>query len=310
MQLCYNGLVRKTSSILLAMLGLRAFALSVPELPRTDYADTEVSTNVTLTALFLCAWNCWVSERISELCAAWKRSSFVTRVVSVAFVGILMAYASTKPPENGQEGRYLCLVSSLPEGQSEVSEPDPHRGETILTREWNLPGAWQYSMRRQDFAGGFVFPYGTNHLACVHVSSQGSVRETRFSTNVIASCSFHARSPLSRPLIQWCVKKLESEDCQKSVRYDIMACMEKSMKQPNVPLELKAKVLSCARKVVLTEPLSAFVADRILSSHEEGYATSDLRKRAAHRISTLKDDVMPDVVRRHFEVLSGRKDEE
>ena len=158
MQLCYNGLVRKTSSILLAMLGLRAFALSVPELPRTDYADTEVSTNVTLTALFLCAWNCWVSERISELCAAWKRSSFVTRVVSVAFVGILMAYASTKPPENGQEGRYLCLVSSLPEGQSEVSEPDPHRGETILTREWNLPGAWQYSMRRQDFAGGFVFP--------------------------------------------------------------------------------------------------------------------------------------------------------
>ena len=55
MQLCYNGLVRKTSSILLAMLGLRAFALSVPELPRTDYADTEVSTNVTLTALFLCA---------------------------------------------------------------------------------------------------------------------------------------------------------------------------------------------------------------------------------------------------------------
>ena len=187
MQLCYNGLVRKTSSILLAMLGLRAFALSVPELPRTDYADTEVSTNVTLTALFLCAWNCWVSERISELCAAWKRSSFVTRVVSVAFVGILMAYASTKPPENGQEGRYLCLVSSLPEGQSEVSEPDPHRGETILTREWNLPGAWQYSMRRQDFAGGFVFPYGTNHLACVHVSSQGSVRETRFSTNVIAS---------------------------------------------------------------------------------------------------------------------------
>lgn len=51
MQLCYNGLVRKTSSILLAMLGLRAFALSVPELPRTDYADTEVSTNVTLTAL-------------------------------------------------------------------------------------------------------------------------------------------------------------------------------------------------------------------------------------------------------------------
>ena len=187
MQLCYNGLVRKTSSILLAMLGLRAFALSVPELPRTDYADTEVSTNVTLTARFLCAWNCWVSERISELCAAWKRSSFVTRVVSVAFVGILMAYASTKPPENGQEGRYLCLVSSLPEGQSEVSEPDPHRGETILTREWNLPGAWQYSMRRQDFAGGFVFPYGTNHLACVHVSSQGSVRETRFSTNVIAS---------------------------------------------------------------------------------------------------------------------------
>ena len=187
MQLCYNGLVRKTSSILLAMLGLRAFALSVPELPRTDYADTEVSTNVTLTALFLCAWNCWVSERISALCAAWKRSSFVTRVVSVAFVGILMAYASTKPPENGQEGRYLCLVSSLPEGQSEVSEPDPHRGETILTREWNLPGAWQYSMRRQDFAGGFVFPYGTNHLACVHVSSQGSVRETRFSTNVIAS---------------------------------------------------------------------------------------------------------------------------
>ncbi|MGN0842283.1 MAG: hypothetical protein ACI4QF_03335 [Kiritimatiellia bacterium] len=179
--------MRKTSSILLAMLGLRAFALSVPELPRTDYADTEVSTNVTLTALFLCAWNCWVSERISELCAAWKRSSFVTRVVSVAFVGILMAYASTKPPENGQEGRYLCLVSSLPEGQSEVSEPDPHRGETILTREWNLPGAWQYSMRRQDFAGGFVFPYGTNHLACVHVSSQGSVRETRFSTNVIAS---------------------------------------------------------------------------------------------------------------------------
>ena len=169
------------------MLGLRAFALSVPELPRTDYADTEVSTNVTLTALFLCAWNCWVSERISELCAAWKRSSFVTRVVSVAFVGILMAYASTKPPENGQEGRYLCLVSLLPEGQSEVSEPDPHRGETILTREWNLPGAWQYSMRRQDFAGGFVFPYGTNHLACVHVSSQGSVRETRFSTNVIAS---------------------------------------------------------------------------------------------------------------------------
>ena len=102
--------------------------------------------------------------------------------------------------------------------------------------------------------------------------------------------SFHARSPLSRPLIQWCVKKLESEDCQKSVRYDIMACMEKSMKQPNVPLELKAKVLSCARKVVLTDPLSAFVADRILSSHEEGYATSDLRKRAAHRISTLKDD--------------------
>ena len=187
MQLCYNGLVRKTSSILLAMLGLRAFALSVPELPRTDYADTEVSTNVTLTALFLCAWNCWVSERISELCAAWKRSSFVTRVVSVAFVGILMAYASTKPPENGQEGRYLCLVSSLPEGQSEASDPDPHRGETILTREWNLPGAWQYSMRRQDFAGGFVFPYGTNHLACVHVSSQGSVRETRFSTNVIAS---------------------------------------------------------------------------------------------------------------------------
>ena len=187
MQLCYNGLVRKTSSILLAMLGLRAFALSVPELPRTDYADTEVSTNVTLTALFLCAWNCWVSERISALCAAWKRSSFVTRVVSVAFVGILMAYASTKPPENGQEGRYLCLVSSLPEGQSEASEPDPHRGETILTREWNLPGAWQYSMRRQDFAGGFVFPYGTNHLACVHVSSQGSVRETRFSTNVIAS---------------------------------------------------------------------------------------------------------------------------
>ena len=82
------------------------------------------------------------------------------------------------------------------------------------------------------------------------------------------------------------------------------------MKQPNVPLELKAKVLSCARKVVLTEPLSAFVADRILSSHEEGYTTSDLRKRAAHRISTLKDDVMPDVVRRHFEVLSGRKDEE
>ena len=142
---------------------------------------------LTLTALFLCAWNCWVSERISELCAAWKRSSFVTRVVSVAFVGILMAYASTKPPENGQEGRYLCLVSSLPEGQSEASEPDPHRGETILTREWNLPGAWQYSMRRQDFAGGFVFPYGTNHLACVHVSSQGSVRETRFSTNVIAS---------------------------------------------------------------------------------------------------------------------------
>lgn len=51
MQLCYNGLVRKTSSILLAMLGLRVFALSVPELPRTDYADTEVSTNVTLTAL-------------------------------------------------------------------------------------------------------------------------------------------------------------------------------------------------------------------------------------------------------------------
>ena len=142
---------------------------------------------LTLTALFLCAWNCWVSERISELCAAWKRSSFVTRVVSVAFVGILMAYASTKPPENGQEGRYLCLVSSLPEGQSEASEPDPHRGETILTREWNLPGAWQYSMRRQDSAGGFVFPYGTNHLACVHVSSQGSVRETRFSTNVIAS---------------------------------------------------------------------------------------------------------------------------
>ena len=187
MQLCYNGLVKKTSSILLTMPGLRAFALSVPELPRTDYADTEVSTNVTLTARFLCAWNCWVSERISELCAAWKRSSFVTRVVSVAFVGILMAYASTKPPENGQEGRYLCLVSSLPEGQSEVSEPDPHRGETILTREWNLPGAWQYSMRRQDFAGGFVFPYGTNHLACVHVSSQGSVRETRFSTNVIAS---------------------------------------------------------------------------------------------------------------------------
>lgn len=125
-----------------------------------------------------------------------------------------------------------------------------------------------------------------------------------------AICSFHARSPLSRPLIQWCVKKLVSEDCQKSVRYDIMACMEKSMKQPNVPLELKAKVLSCARKVVLTEPLSAFVADRILSSHEEGYTTSDLRKRAAHRISTLKDDVMPDVVRRHFEVLSGRKDEE
>ena len=39
MQLCYNVLVRKTSSILLAMLGLRAFALSVPELPRTDYAD-------------------------------------------------------------------------------------------------------------------------------------------------------------------------------------------------------------------------------------------------------------------------------
>ena len=31
MQLCYNGLVRKTSSILLAMLGLRAFALSVPD---------------------------------------------------------------------------------------------------------------------------------------------------------------------------------------------------------------------------------------------------------------------------------------
>ena len=142
---------------------------------------------LTLTALFLCAWNCWVSERISELCAAWKRSSFVTRVVSVAFVGILMVYASTKPPENGQEGRYLCLVSSLPEGQSEASDPDPHRGETILTREWNLPGAWQYSMRRQDFAGGFVFPYGMNHLACVHVSSQGSVRETRFSTNVIAS---------------------------------------------------------------------------------------------------------------------------
>lgn len=135
----------------------------------------------------LCAWNAAVSERISALCAAWKRSSFLTRVVSVAFVGIFVAYASNKPPENEQEGRYLCLISSLPEGRSEESAPDPRQGETILTREWNLPDAWEYSMRRQDFANGFVFPYGTNHLACVHVSSQGYLCESRFSTNVIAS---------------------------------------------------------------------------------------------------------------------------
>lgn len=122
-----------------------------------------------------------------------------------------------------------------------------------------------------------------------------------------AICSFHARSPLSRPLIQWCVKKLASEDCRKRVRYDIMSCLEKSMKQPDVPPEFKTNILSCARKVVLTDPLSAFVADRILNNHDDGYATSDLRMRAAHRISTLKDDEMTDVVRRHFDAISRGK---
>lgn len=88
MQLCYNGLVRKPSSILLAMLGLRAFALSIPELPRTDYADTEVSTNgMESTPL------------IAPMLRIWK-----------------WARAKSSQRENGNEASDTCCVRSFVNG--------------------------------------------------------------------------------------------------------------------------------------------------------------------------------------------------
>ena len=54
-----------------------------------------------------------------------------------------------------------------------------------MAANWNVRGAWQDSFRL-DFADGWVFPWGTGHLASVEIVSQGEIRPAWNDTNAIA----------------------------------------------------------------------------------------------------------------------------
>lgn len=123
----------------------------------------------------MAGWRGLADER-ARLLDAWRPCTVFGRAATLSFVCLCIVCGAIKPDadESGD--------GEAPAGPRRTV-PDAR----ISSVDWNATGAWKYSMRKCLFPDGFVFPCGEGHLDGVHVSSQGYLCESRFTTNVIAA---------------------------------------------------------------------------------------------------------------------------
>ena len=97
------------------------------------------------------------------------------------FVGVLVVCGSTKEDSG---------TNAPPPRVETVLEVPAHVGTNAFVRveKWWLRGAWEDG-ETVAFPDGWCFPYGSNHLTCVEIWSQGSVYPSEKATEAIASMS-------------------------------------------------------------------------------------------------------------------------
>ena len=116
--------------------------------------------------------------------------------------------------QSEKESNFLCSPSPL----IFTSDPQPPDGRlpvgAILATNWWRRGCWEDS-RKVEFADGWVFPFGSNHLSSVAVMSQGEVRTgfcnapeiaalgTKVALVPFNSCFCHERTPSNSYRFAW-----------------------------------------------------------------------------------------------------------
>ena len=104
-----------------------------------------------------------------------RRTPWLSLVVTLFFSGVAVRYGGAKPGSTNEppRGAYSPRIVGS-------------QSSAVVAENWWRRGAWE-DMRRVVFAPGWVFPSGSNHLSCVDVMSQGSLRRRWTDTNEIAS---------------------------------------------------------------------------------------------------------------------------
>ena len=140
-------------------------------------------------------------DTFARLLSIWRSLTAFGRVAVCSFllIGVLVGGDKTNgvnnlPPQQmmspmAQQGHGFLLTGLLVNGNlanvMNLAQPQTTFAER-KTANWNIRGAWKDSFWL-DFEGGWVFPWGTNHLSSVEVVSYGQVWATPFDTNAVAS---------------------------------------------------------------------------------------------------------------------------
>ena len=139
-------------------------------------------------------------DTFARLLSIWRSLTAFGRVAVCSFllIGVLVGGDKTNgvnnlPPQMmspmAQQGHGFLLTGLLVNGNlanvMNLAQPQTTFAER-KTANWNIRGAWKDSFWL-DFEGGWVFPWGTNHLSSVEVVSYGQVWATPFDTNAVAS---------------------------------------------------------------------------------------------------------------------------
>ena len=189
----------KSPSSILVFLALCAHAaqnLDAEALQDAFRHGCFVVAQVGLGVVSLVACGIWLFRQARGLCTSCRAQPLFRRLALSALIVVAFTVGGTKtngvnniPPQQMALPRpVLQPLSVLPRPGTTVLLANPGQGSFAqhVAASWNVCGAWKDSFWL-PFAGGWTFPWGTNHLAGVEVVSYGRLWPTPFDTNAVAS---------------------------------------------------------------------------------------------------------------------------
>ena len=178
----------------------------------TLFETTLLAIGAVLIAVLLAVmWWRIAGERVKALIAGWLALPLFWKIVLPMVFGAFVLHGSVKRGEvvgEGEGGEVFNRVGHVDrvEGREVVGDSCSGRKEgenstlqlqlktttsqiveRVEIEDWHRHGVWKYKDAKIEFKHGFLFPFGTNHLSCAVVVSQGRIKSTYFDTEGIVS---------------------------------------------------------------------------------------------------------------------------